>query len=170
MAAVLITGADLVSRKDARIIADLCSDDGSPVSKQAVLNHPKVLDALEDAEGEVVGSLQAYGRYTTESLLLLEGSAATFLKRIIAEIAMINLITRRADLALDDLERHEKIRSLWLERLQQGSLVLADANRDDSSSRAEIDGASLGETYQLNMVRDRARYFPQRVYPQNRNF
>jgi hypothetical protein len=170
MAATLITGTDLTARKDARTIADLISDSGSPVAETAVPNHPKVIVALEDAEGEVVGNLQAFGRYTIESLSLLTGSAQSFLKRVIAEIAMINLIVRRPDLSSEDLERHEKIRSQWLERLQQGNMILADENTDDSASRVSIDGATLGETANLNMVRDRSRYFPTRVYPNGRNY
>lgn len=169
MAATLITGTDLTARKDARTIADLISDSGSPVAETAVSNHPKVIVALEDAEGEVVGNLQAFGRYTIASLSLLTGSAQSFLKRVIAEIAMINLIVRRPDLSSEDLERHEKIRSQWLERLQQGNMILADENTDDSASRVSIDGATLGETAELNMVRDRSRYFPTRVYPNGRN-
>jgi len=169
MAATLITGTDLTARKDARTIADLISDSGSPVAETAVPNHPKVTVALEDAEGEVVGNLQAFGRYTIASLSLLTGSAQSFLKRVIAEIAMINLIVRRPDLSSEDLERHEKIRSQWLERLQQGNMILADENTDDSASRVSIDGATLGETAELNMVRDRSRYFPTRVYPNGRN-
>jgi hypothetical protein len=170
MAATLINGSDLTARKDARTIADLVSDSGSPVAESAVANHPKVLIALEDAEGEVVGNLQAFGRYTIDSLSLLTGSAQSFLKRVIAEIAMINLIVRRPDLSSEDLERHEKIRSQWLERLQQGNMILADENTDDSASRPSIDGATLGETANLNMVRDRSRYFPSRVYPNGRNY
>lgn len=169
MAATLITGSDLTARKDARTIADLISDSGSPVAESAVPNHPKVIVALEDAEGEVVGNLQAFGRYTIASLSLLTGSAQSFLKRVIAEIAMINLIVRRPDLSSEDLERHERIRSQWLERLQQGNMILADENTDDSASRVSIDGATLGETADLNMVRDRSRYFPTRVYPNGRN-
>jgi hypothetical protein len=114
--------------------------------------------------------LKAFGRYTIESLSLLTGSAQSFLKRVIAEIAMINLIVRRPDLSSEDLERHEKIRSQWLERLQQGNMILADENTDDSASRVSIDGATLGETANLNMVRDRSRYFPTRVYPNGRNY
>ncbi len=170
MAATLITGSDLTARKDARTIADLVSDSGSPISETAVANHPKVIVALEDAEGEVVGNLQAFGRYTVESLGLLTGSAQAFLKRVIAEIAMINLIVRRPDLSSEDLERHEKIRSQWLERLQQGNMILADENTDDSASRVSVDGATLGETANLNMVRDRSRYLTSRIYPNWRNY
>jgi hypothetical protein len=168
MAAILINGNDLIARKDARTIADLCSDSGSPVSESAVPNHPKVLVAIEDAEGEVIGNLQAFGRYTAESLSLLTGSAKSFLKRIIAEIAMINLIVRRPDLSVEDLERHEKIRSQWLERLQQGNLILATEDTDDSASRVSVDGATLVELINLNMMRDRSRYFPIRGLPNGR--
>jgi len=170
MAATLITGADLVARKDARTIADLVSDSGSAVSESAVPNHPKVIVALEDAEGEVVGNLAAFGRYTVDALAALTGSAQSFLKRVIAEIAMINLIVRRPDLSAEDLERHEKIRSQWLERLQQGNMILANEDTDNSAARVSVDGATLGETASLNMVRDRSRYFPTRVYPNGRNY
>jgi phage gp36-like protein len=170
MAAVLVTGSDLLARKDERVIADLVSDSGSPVAGQAVLHHPRVITALEDAEGEVVGTLQALGRYTIESLQAIDGTAASFLKRIICEIAMINLITRRPDLKVEDLERHEKIREAWLERLQQGNLILATEDMDNSAARADVDGATLSEFHNLNLMRDRSRYFPTRVLPRGRNY
>lgn len=170
MAATLITGADLIARKDVRTIADLISDSGSPVAESAVPNHPKVIEALEDAEGEVVATLAAFGRYTVESLDLLNGSARKFLVRIIAELAMVNLIGRRPDLSLEDMERHNKIHEYWLETLQSGQAILANAGDDLSASRASVDGATLGETANLNMVRDRSRYFPNRVYPNGRNY
>lgn len=170
MAATLITGADLIARKDVRTIADLVSDSGSPVSESAVANHPKVIEALEDAEGEVVATLSALGRYTIESLSELTGTARKFLIRIIAELAMVNLIGRRPDLSLEDMERHNKIREQWLDSLQNGHSILANENIDNSASRPSVDGATLGETANLNMVRDRSRYFPSRVYPNGRNY
>lgn len=169
MAATLIDGQDLIDRKDVRVLADLCSDSGSQVGESAVKNHPKIVVALEDAEGEVVGNLQAYGRYTIAELALLTGSAQAFLKRVISEIAMINLIVRRPDLNSEDLERHENIRSQWLERLQNGNMILATADTDDSASRPSVDGATLGEFAALNTLRSRSRYFPNRVLPNGRN-
>lgn len=170
MAATLITGADLVARKDVRTIADLVSDSGSPISESAVPNHPKVIEALEDAEGEVVATLAAFGRYNVETLSELTGSARKFLVRIIAELAMVNLIGRRPDLSLEDMERHKRIHEYWLETLQNGHAILANEDADNSASRPSIDGATLGETASLNMVRDRSRYFPNRVYPNGRNY
>jgi phage gp36-like protein len=170
MAAVLIDGNDLIARKDVRVIADLLSDSGSPVSESAVPTHAKVVVALEDAEGEVVGNLQAFGRYTTAELALLTGSAQAFLKRVISEIAMINLIVRRPDLSAEDLERHEKIRTQWLDRLQNGTMIFATDDTDDSASRASVDGATLGEFHKLNLMRDRSRYFPNRMLPHGRNY
>lgn len=169
MAAVLVTGDDLTARKDIRVIADLCSDSNSPVSPAAVATHPKVLIALEDAEGEALGTLQALGRYDETKLLALTGSAKAFLKRIIVELAMVSLISRRPNLEADDIEKHEKIRSLWLERLQQGAAIFADENTSDSASRPSVDGATLGELSSLNMLRERSRYFAVRVLPEGRN-
>ena len=170
MAATLITGADLIARKDVRTIADLISDSGSPVAESAVQNHPRVIEALEDAEGEVVAKLAAFGRYSVESLNELTGSARKFLVRIITELAMVNLIGRRPDLSLEDMERHNAIHKYWLEALQDGHAILANEDADTSATRPAIDGATLGETARLNMVRDRSRYFPSRVYPEGRNY
>jgi hypothetical protein len=169
MTAVLVTGDDLIARKDVRVIADLCSDSGAPVSPSAVTTNPKVLIALEDAEGEVIGALQALGRYDETKLLALTGTAKAWLKRIIVELAMVSLISRRPNLEADDIEKHEKIRSLWLERLQQGAAIFADENTSDSASRPSVDGATLGELSKLNMLRERSRYFASRVLPEGRN-
>ena len=170
MAATLIDGQDLIDRKDVRVLADLCSDSGSQVAETAVKNHPKILVALEDAEGEVVGNLNAFGRYSLEALAALTGSAQAFLKRVIAEVAMINLIVRRPDLSSEDMERHEKIRTQWLDRLQNGNMLLVTEDTNDSASRASVDGATLGEFAALNTLRSRSRYFPTRVLPDGRNY
>jgi hypothetical protein len=169
MVAVLATGQDLIDRKDARVIADLCSDSNSPVSPNAVTTHPKVLIALEDAEGEVIGTLQALGRYDETRLLALTGSAKAFLKKIIVELAMVGLISRRPSLETDDIEKLEKLHDLWLKRLQEGSAIFADDTTDDSASRPSVDGATLGELSNLNMLRERSRYFAARVLPEGRN-
>lgn len=169
MAAVLVTGDDLTARKDIRVLADLCTDSGAPVAPSAVANHPKILTALEDAEGEAIGTLQAFGRYDETKLLALTGSAKAFLKRIIIELAMVNMISRRPNMEADDIEKHEKVRSLWLERLQQGAAIFADENTSDSASRPSVDGATLGELSKLNMLRERSRYFAARVLPEGRN-
>ena len=170
MAATLISPQDLINRKDARDIADLVSDSGAPVAESAVLNHPKVHVALEDAEGEVISFLAAFGRYTLESLDALTGPTREFLKRVIAEIAIINLIVRRPSLNPEQFDAYEKIRTNWLKRLQSGEMMLATDDTSQDAARASIGGATLGEYSAMNLIRDRSKYFPARVLPDGRNY
>jgi hypothetical protein len=102
-------------------------------------------------------------------LLALTGSAKAFLKKIIVELAMVGLISRRPSLETDDIEKLEKLHDLWLKRLQEGSAIFADDTTDDSASRPSVDGATLGELSNLNMLRERSRYFAARVLPEGRN-
>jgi hypothetical protein len=173
MTLTLVSGTDLLSRKDARVLGGLCSDNGNPVSETAVATHPKVITALEDAEGEVIGTLAALGRYSSDGLAAVTGAGASFLKRIICEIAMINLLGRRPDTSAEDIEKHEKIREAWLKRLQEGSIILADPATEDAqneAARPSVDGASLGQFRALGLIRHHSNYFPTPRLPDGRNY
>lgn len=169
MAALFVTGEDLIARVDQREIAELAVDSESPVDSVAVSTHANVLLALEDAEGEVIANLQAGGRYTVAQLQALTGSSLSFLKRMICEIAMIHLYRRRPSWKPELLEAYEKIAEMYLKRLSKGEAIFGGDPERLEASRPSFDGPTLSDYKNLNLITDRSGYFRNRVLPNGRN-
>lgn len=169
MAAIFVDGNDLLARSDRRDVAELAVDSDAAVDDVAVATHTNVLQALEDAEGEVIANLLAGGRYTVTQLQELEGSALAFLKRMICEIAMLHLYRRRPSWKPEILEAYTKLAEMYLRRLSKGDAIFGgDSDRADAS-RISIDGPTLSQISQLNFITDRSGYFRPRVLPNGRN-
>lgn len=171
MAAIFVTGSDLLARADRRDIAELAVDTDSPVDDVAIATSPNVLVALEDAEGEVIANLQAGGRYTVAQLQLLEGSALSFLKRMICEIAVLHLYRRRPSWKPEILDAYEKLSQMYLRRISKGDAIFGGDESADrlEASRASVDGPTLSEINDLNYIADRSGYFRKRILPNGRN-
>lgn len=93
--ALYAAAADLAARYDINIIGQLVTDDGQKLSRQAVLEHPNLAVALQDASGRVESALLHGGRYTTEHLQALTDNSLAYLKRITCAFAMSGLLMRR---------------------------------------------------------------------------
>ena len=169
MALLFVNGDDLLARGDRRDIAELAVDSESPVDDVAISTHANVLVALEDAEGEVIANLLAGGRYTTAQLEALTGSALSFLKRMICEIALLHLYRRRPSWKPDLLEAYKKLAEMYLERLAKGDAIFGGDDDRAEAARVSIDGPTLSEISQLNFITDRSGYFRKRVLPNGRN-
>lgn len=92
-----LTVAGFLLRCDQRTVADLVSDDGTPVDTSTLASNEKLIAALVDASGLVEGSAMHGGRYTPSDLAALTGVAAGRLFRLITEIAVRYLYERRPD-------------------------------------------------------------------------
>lgn len=161
-----VTGSDLSDRFDERDIRELVVDDGSNANVVDISTNSRITVALDDARGEVVAALRKSGRYTDADLEALGGVNASYLKRIVCEIAFLHLLRRRPNFSPQALEAYEKARAGYLKDLQDGNSILSDSDDSITSGRASTDGPSLGEWNTYNMAVDRARgargYFPPR--------
>jgi len=90
------TGADLVDRYDIDLISDLATD-RETVSRDEIVDHPRVSVALADASGEVEVAMLAGGRYTVEQLSSLTGNSVSHLKQIVCGLAVAALARRRPE-------------------------------------------------------------------------
>jgi hypothetical protein len=172
MAAVFVTGNDLLARADRRDIAELAVDTDSPVDDVAISTSPNVIVALEDAEGEVIANLQAGGRYSVAQLSALEGTSLSFLKRMICELAMRHLYRRRPSWKPELLDAYEKLTAMYLKRLSKGDAIFGgddDIQDRQEAGRPSTDGPTLTDISQLNFITDRSGYFRKRVLPNGRN-
>ncbi len=162
------SATDLTARFDSREIADLLSDDATPVDEGDFSENAKLLAILDDASGEVEAALVVGKRYEASDLSGLTGNSAAHLKRIVSELAMRNLLARRPAYKPDLLEAFEKRCQAQLERLRKGENVFNLEDQKDAGLPS-VGGLSTVETQNLNLVRDRVQnYYPRRYLPDNR--
>lgn len=168
--ATFVTPADLTARKDARMVARLASDSGTPISSGAIATDPVIATILDAAEGDVLAALRYGGRYSDDDLAALTGSALAFLKTIIVEVATVMLLRRRPDVSPASIEAQEKIRDMYLKDLKTGKAVLGGGDDESlAASRTSVDGTSESSLDKRNAVVERMpRYFPQFSLPDGR--
>lgn len=161
-------GDELLKRKDWRTIGDLVSDSGTQVAEASLASDANVLQALEDASGDIDAALLVGGRYSTEDLEALTGNALAHLQRITCELAMYDLMCRRPDIDVERLEYYQKMRATFLEPLRTGQNVF-NIVENIAAGKASVDGPTTLGFQDLNLVRDRTRhYYPPRFLPNNR--
>jgi len=89
------TAQDLLDRYDSRRIGDLATDSGTRLTEAQILSDSKVSACIEDASGTFMVAVNRGNRYSEEDLMLLSGSSANFLKRVICDLAFAYLVMRR---------------------------------------------------------------------------
>jgi phage gp36-like protein len=88
--------ADLLALKDYRTIAQLCSDDGAnPIPLADLPTNINLLTILSTASGELESAVLRSGIYQVTDLSGLSGVSLAYLKKIVCDIAMKLLYSRR---------------------------------------------------------------------------
>lgn len=114
------TAQDLLTRYDARRVADLVSDTGS----RSVYpdSSPVVAAVLDDASGMVDAACRVAKRYTVADLNSLTGSTKALLVRLVCDIAFGLLVARRGYSAQDQtaMAPQTKAANEMLEMIRRG--------------------------------------------------
>lgn len=158
---------DLAARFDIRTIGLLCTDDGQKLSRTAVLSHPNVMVALDDASGRVESALQHGGRYRVEDLQELTGNSQSHLKQIVCTIAMTRLLRRRPGTYTDLLQQVSAEAEEYLSYLAKGFDVFT-LTQHLAAGVIEADGPGNNENISLlnqrNLISDNliGRSYPHR--------
>src|SRR5579859_2315948 len=121
------TSADLTARYDVRDVCQWVSDTTAPVSQGSLATNAVVTALLADASGMVEAALLAVDRYSAtdlQNLITAGGNSANFLKRLVCDLAIGQLIERRPYLDRDIPPAY--LRALeWLEDLRNGKRIFA---------------------------------------------
>lgn len=157
------TADDLIERYDERIVRDLLSDDGVPVSKK-LTTVDRLTSQLTAASGRVEAAALCGKLYTTEQLEALTGNSLALLKELVCDLTMIRLIMRRPE-KFDD--EHRKVlreeTEEYLSMLRKGERLF-DIDANIEAGLPSIDGPTATTYQRLNMIPDRVKnYYPARA-------
>jgi phage gp36-like protein len=154
--------SDLIERYDARIVADLASDSGTPAGD--VATDTRILTALDDGAGRILAACLNGQIYTEDDLNALTGSSLALLKRINCELAMVFLMGRRPEkFASDDYRQAMESAEQYLELLRKGERLFNVAANVAATS-PEIDGPTTTTYDRLNLLPERCRpFYPHRA-------
>lgn len=154
------TPSDLLTRKDARTIKALASDTGADIADPDT--DPNLLQALEDASGEVDSAVLVAKIYSTAELATLTGNSLALLKRITCEVAMAFLFARRPKYDEDGYDKALERCNKWLDRLRKGERVF-DLEPQQDAGLPSVDGPSAVDYSRMNLLVDRTKgYYPAR--------
>jgi len=158
---------DLTARFDERVLKDLVSDDGTPVSTLG--SDAKITAALADASGIINSAVASpSSAYTTTELAALTGDDLAYLKRLVCSLAMGYLLGRRPEKYGDDYKNITEHAHDAIELLRTGKHIFNTANAK-SAGYPEVDGLTVTQYSDLNLLPERVRnFYPNRRLPVGR--
>lgn len=151
------TPEQLISRFDARVIGQLASDSGVSVTNVAA--DPTILDALDDASGQIRSAALVGNKYTEADLDTLAAANDSFLVRLTCLLAYGYLVSRRsvnAEMPADVTRAEE-----WLAALRFGERILNVQSNADAGNVSHST-ISLVKRQEINLLADEPRFFPYR--------
>lgn len=150
---------DLLLLYDARIVGDLLADEGQRIDASDIEFHPTAISALEFASGEVKSAACVANRYTLAELDTLAKSRDPFLVKLVCDLTMAVLYTRRN--AMNEAPPQVVEARNWLALLRTGERILnVEENKDAGTPQGTLLTAEQRSV--ANTIADRNRFFPTR--------
>ena len=157
------TGTDLISRYDARLIGDLCQDQGARITDLAVLaTDPNVLIALQDATGMINSAALVGKRYDPIKLKAMTNEGQAFLQRLTCDLAFAFLRQRRGY----DIEQYPLVMESFkfLDRIRLGERVF-DIEENEAMGNPTSNVIPRYVILEQNLLTENRRYFPNHRWP-----
>ena len=117
------TGADLVLRFDHDLVGDLATDDRETQTRANVIDHPVVLMALLEAEGQINAALRYGNKYKAGDLEGLTGSGLEYLKGLVCDLTMSRLFNRRPESCPENADAIRDRAMLLIDKLRGGENI-----------------------------------------------
>lgn len=89
------TNSDFLQRYDARLTGDLVRDDGVQEAASSLPTNEVLQAAIEDASAAIDAAVFVGSRYTPAQMASLSATAASFVRRLACDLALIYLKRRR---------------------------------------------------------------------------
>lgn len=161
--AAYATIADLISRRDERVVGQLATDRDEPLTHDEILASTVVAEALVDASGEVEAAMIAGKRYSPTELAGLTGNSLGLLKKIVTTIAMACLYERRPGIHREAADAYFKQAQEYLERLRTGQNLFNLA--DESNTNAAIPDLTAPTAVDIRTLNTFAAQMSDRYFP-----
>lgn len=156
------TGADFCQRYDTGLFGDLVQDDGEQEGPVALRTNANLLAAIEDADANIRACLFTGARYSVADLASLSDTAASVLRRLNCDLAMIYLKRRRGMFNPEKDGALQKEVSEALAGLRKGETVLLGEDEVKApASVLELDRPELITKYRVSPVYKYPGYYPQ---------
>lgn len=151
------TPEQLLSRYDSRVVGQLVDDTGGEVTSLGT--NSVVLDALEDASGQIRSAALVANKYSEATLNTLAADQDSFLVRLTCSLALGYLVNRRM---MDTAQYPEVIRAeQWLAALRFGERIFNVQDNADAGNIAN-NVISLQTRNNVRLLADSYRFFPVR--------
>lgn len=153
---------DLINRYDVRLLSQLASDDGVPVSSLSLQTNPIIEAMLADATGQINLSTQVGQRYTQAELAALTGTDAAILVRLTCDLAFVYLCERRGNKTPLYEEAFKRSQDT-LDRIKSGAEIF-NVPSDVGAGNTNTLFPSIQNYQTVNTIRTATQntYFPQR--------
>lgn len=154
------TPDDFLQRYDVRLVADLISDVGAPSVNAAT--DPNLQAVLDDATGAINAAVYVGDRYTPEQMANLSETAASFIRRLCCDMALIYLKRRRGKFDPEKDGALLKEVNETLQSLKAGdNLLLLQDQTEAPASVVELIRPELIGVRRSTTIRDVTRgYYP----------
>ena len=156
------TPADFLQRYDARLIGDLVSDTGTPVSAGSLTANAVLQAALDDASAAVDAAVFVGDRYTPAQMASLSTTAASFVRRLVCDLALLYLKRRRGRFDAEKDSALLKELNETLKSLRDGEdYLMLGTQTEAAASTIELVQPHLVAVPALRTIRNRTRnYYP----------
>lgn len=112
--------AEFLKRADTRVVQELCSDTGTPVTSGALTSDPNLAAALLQASGDLEMAVlrsQRISQVDLNTILTTAGAAQATLYSLLADLTLFYLYKRRVNLTMPEFVKDARER---LKKLQAG--------------------------------------------------
>lgn len=132
-ATAYLPASEFLKRVDVRIVAQLCSDDRTPVNTSGnppvvdvtgLATNVNLLACINDACGDLEAAAFIGEMYKAEDLQALTGMSLAKLYRILTDLTFCYLMERRPELQVTKPETFDRSVA-WLDLLAQGKRIFA---------------------------------------------
>lgn len=151
--------SDLIAYADATTIAELLSDDGTPIEDPAT--DTKLAALMAAASGQVEAACGVSDLYSPDDLAALSDNALALLQQLVSQLTMIGLVRRRPEKYGSEYWQQARAEvEEFLDRLRKGERLFDDPHKREAGLPT-VDGPSAATYQTLNLLPSRTRnYFP----------